>query len=139
MASAPENKIDLKAIKALSKEKRQALAFDIRKDQELWNAVNGMGGLSEQSENSLLQGTITNNNELVVGAKIAISIKGSKKEEATSNQMGYFSIELKAEDYEVVVSDGKEVSDAISVKTKKGVTSTLDHDFKSDGGGNIFN
>jgi len=30
------------------------------------------------------------------------------------------------------------VSDAISVKTKKGVTSTLDYDFKSDGGGLPF-
>jgi len=138
MSSIPENKIDLKVIKALSKEKRQELASEIRKDNELWNAVNGMGGLSENSEKSKLQGTITNNNEIIGGAKIAISIKGKGITETTSNQLGYFSVELKADDYTAVISKGNDVSEEISVKTKSGVTSTLDYDFKSDGGGKIL-
>ena len=132
METAPENKIDLKVIKALSKEKRQALAFDIRKDQELWNAVNGMGGLSESSEKSLLQGTISNNKEAIVGAKIKIGIKGSVQEEAITNQLGYFKIELKADNYTIKIYDGQQSSDEVSVETQKGVTSTLDFDFKFD-------
>jgi len=132
METAPENKIDLKVIKALSKEKRQALAFDIRKDQELWNAVNGMGGLSESSEKSLLQGTISNNKEAIVGAKIKIGIKGSVQEEAITNQLGYFKIELKADNYIIKIYDGQQSSDEVSVETQKGVTSTLDFDFKFD-------
>ena len=136
---ADSNTIDLGVIKAQSKEKRQELALNIRKDQELWNAVNGMGGLSESSDKSRLQGTITNNRETIGGAKIAISIKGKSITETTSNQLGYFSVELKADDYTTVISNGNDVSDEISVKTKSGITSTLDYDFKSDGGGGIFN
>jgi len=133
MASAPENKIDLRAIKALSKEKRQALALDIRKDQDLWNAVNGMDGLSEHSDKSLLQGTITNNDQIVPRARILVGIKGQVVAETTSNQLGYFSIELKASDYTVVIADGDTHSDEILVKTKVGITSRLDYDFKFDG------
>ena len=125
--------IDLAEIKALSKEERQALAFEIHKDHELWNAVNGMGGLSEHSENSLLQGTITNNKEAVVGAKIKIGIKGFEQEETFTNQLGYFKIELKAEHYIIKIYDGRNASDDVMLETEKGVTSTLNFDFKFDG------
>ena len=139
MATKEDSKsMDLKAVKALSKEQRIWLASEIRKDQELWNAVNGMGGLSEFSDKSRLQGTITNNKKAIAGAKIAINIKDNKVVETTSNQLGYFSVELKADDYTVVISNGNDVSEEISVETQSGVTSTLDYDFKSDGGG-IFN
>ena len=135
---ADSNTIDLGAIKALSKERRQLFASEIRKDNELWNAVNGMGGLSENSDKSRLQGTITNNREIIGGAKIAISIKGKSITETTSNQLGYFSVELKADDYTAVISNGNDVSDEISVKTKSGITSKLDYDFKSDGSAKIL-
>ena len=139
MATKKVSKIfDTSVIKALSKEQRQNLAITIRRDSELWNAVNGLGGLSENSEKSRLQGTITNNKETIVGAKIVISIKGKGVTETTSNQLGYFSVELKADDYTAVISNGSDVSEEISVKTKRGITSTLDYDFKSDGSGGIL-
>ena len=130
MSSVPESKIDLSAIRALSKERRQLLVHDIRKDSELWNAVNGMGGLSENSEKSLLQGTITNNREIVPEASITITPKSGEKIITKSNQRGYYSVELNPDSYTVILKSGEYASDEISVETKKGVTSTLDYDFK---------
>ena len=124
------NKIDLSAIKALSKEERQLLAQTIRRDSVLWNAVNGMGGLSENSEKGLLQGTITNNREAIVGATVTITPKMGDEIITQSNQDGYYSIELAPDSYTVKISKGSTVSDAISVETKNGITSTLDYDFK---------
>ena len=130
MSSVPESRIDLSAIRALSKEGRQLLAQDIRKDSELWNAVNGMGGLSENSEKSLLQGTITNNREIVPGASITITSKSGDEIITKSNQRGYYSVELNPDSYTVIIRSGEYASEDISVETKKGVTSTLDYDFK---------
>lgn len=124
------NKIDLSAIKALSKEERQLLAQTIRRDSVLWNTVNGMGGLSENSDKGLLQGTITNNRELIVGATVTITPKMGDDIITQSNQDGYYSVELAPGSYTVKLSKGSTVSDAISVETKNGITSTLDYDFK---------
>ena len=127
---AISNTIDLGAIKALSKEKRQWLASEIHKNNELWNAVNGMGGLSENSDKSRLQGTITKQGEAVFKAKVSISVKGQNEQIVMTNQNGYFSIDLEVESYTVKIFSGNDSSDEAFVETEKGVTSTLDYDFK---------
>ena len=121
--------IDLKAVKAFSKEQRNWLASEIRKDQELWNAVNGFGGLSEFSEKSRLQGTVIENETVAVGKKISIANKDTKEELiAVTNQQGYYSIDLKPADYRVSLKSkdaNKKSVSGTSVETIQGETSTL--------------
>jgi len=128
---ADSKKIDLGAIKALSKEQREWLASEIRKDSELWNAINGMGGLSESSAKSRLQGTAVNNNIAVVGAKVSIVDDNTSKEFiATTNQKGYYSIDLEPASYNVrlaSVSKSKRGGET-EVETIQGETSTLNFD-----------
>ena len=128
---ADSKKIDLGAIKALSKEQRQWMASEIRKDSELWNAINGMGGLSESSAKSRLQGTVVNNNVAVVGTKVSIIDDNTSKEFfATTNQKGYYSIDLEPASYNVrlaSVSKSKRGGET-EVETIQGETSTLNFD-----------
>ena len=131
--------IDLGVVKALSKEKRQWLASEIRKDSELWNAVNGMGGLSKSSAKSRLQGTASSKNIAVVGAKVSIENTDTNKVfTATTNQKGYYSIDLEPANYNVrlaSVNKSKIGDGETKVKTIKGETSTLNFDDKA---GNVF-
>ena len=124
--------IDLGVVKALSKEKRQWLASEIRKDSELWSAVNGMGGLSENSEKSRLQGTVTNNSVAVVGVKVSIVKTDTNKEfTAITNQKGYYSIDLEPANYTVKlasVNSSKKGGGETEVETISGETSTLNFD-----------
>ncbi len=124
MAELPN--IDLKVVKALSKEKRMALATDIRRDTELFNALNGMGGLSENASNGLLQGTIT-----VKGspqARLRVTAIGKTGQETTTltNVQGYYKMNLSADTYAIKVAGT--VLDKVSVTIVNGQTSTLNHD-----------
>jgi len=128
---ANSNTIDLGAIKALSKEKRQWLSSEICRDSELWNAINGMGGLSENSAKSRLQGTVTNNSIAVVGANVSIENTDTNKVfQATTNQKGYYSIDLEPASYNVRLASANKLKGGgeTSVKTIHGETSTLNFD-----------
>jgi len=131
------NTIDLRAVKALSKEQRVFVAKEIRKDSDLWNAVNGVGGLSEFSDNARLQGTITKGNLAFPRAKIEVFEGETSLHKLISNEQGYFKIDIVPGNYNVVIYDGND-EEEISVKALRGVTSTINHNFKSDGGAKIL-
>ena len=129
--------IDFRTVKALSKEQRVFVAKEIRKDGDLWNAINGVGGLSEFSDNARLQGTVTKANVILPRAKVEIFEGETSLHKLITNEQGYFKIDIVPGNYNVVVFDGKN-EEEISVKALQGVTSTINHDFKSDGGGLPF-
>ena len=126
---AQSSTIDLRYIKALSKENRQWLASEIRKDPDLWNAVNGVGGLSQQSHESRLQGTVINNGKASIGVEVSIIDNLSNNESiTTTNQNGYYLINLKPGSYTVILKNSsttRSLGNGVLVKTVKGVTSTL--------------
>ena len=137
MAKKEVKGIDLKAIKALSKEQRQKLALTIRRDSELWNAVNGFGGLSEFSSKSRLQGTVIEDGKASVGTRVKIVNDDTSKEfAAVTNQQGYYSIELEPAEYTVSLessgTNSKALGEEVSVETLQGETSTLDFDESSN-------
>jgi len=141
MAIKEDSKIfDISVIKALSKEQRQNLAITIRRDSELWNAVNGFGGLSEFSNKSRLQGTVIENGSVAIGRKVSVINDDTSKELiAVTNQQGYYSIELEPAEY--IVSLQSEASSAksasgTSVETVQGETSTLDFGENSNSANN---
>ena len=121
--------MNLALLKALSKEARQDLVLSIRKDPELWNTVNGIGGLSENSSFGRLQGTIYDDHKIVTGAEVAITDENDNIKTIKTNQYGYYSIDLVPGNYLVVIKNKEDQSDEISVKIKIGITSTLNHDF----------
>ena len=128
---------DISKIKALSKEQRQQLALTIRRDSELWNAVNGLGGLSEFSNKSRLQGTVIEDGKASVGTRVKIVNDDTSKEyAAVTNQQGYYSIELEPAEYVVSLessgTNSKALGEEVSVETVQGETSTLDFDESSD-------
>jgi len=128
---------DTSKIKALSKEQRQQLALTIRRDSELWNAVNGLGGLSEFSNKSRLQGTVIEDGKASVGTRVKIVNDDTSKEyAAVTNQQGYYSIELEPAEYVVSLessgTNSKALGEEVSVETVQGETSTLDFDESSD-------
>jgi len=123
------NTMNLSGIKALSQEARQSLALLIRKDPELWNTINGLGGLSENSFKGRLQGTIDKNRKVITAAEVKITDENENITTVKTNQYGYYSIDLVPGDYEVVISYDDDESEEISVKIEKGVTSTLNYDF----------
>jgi hypothetical protein len=122
--------VDLSALRALSKEERQALAYQLRTDKEVWNALNGLGGLSNTSPQSRLQGQISHDDVPVVGANLSIKNKTNDLFEAKTNQDGFFSIDLEPNNYKIIISSGNLSSDEIVLDSKAGVTSSLDYDFK---------
>ena len=126
------NTVNLSGLKALSKEARQSLALSIRKDPELWNVMNGFGGLSEKSLKGRLQGTVVDGREVITSAEIKITDENEDITTVKTNQYGYYSIDLVPGDYEIVISYDDEQSEEISVKIEKGVTSTLNYDFNED-------
>lgn len=123
------NTINLSGIKALSKEARQSLALSVRKDPELWNTMNGLGGLSEKSLNGRLQGTVDESRKVISGADVKITDESENITSIKTNQYGYYSIDLVPGDYNLVISYNEEQSEEISVRIEKGVTSTLNYDF----------
>ena len=123
------NTMNLSGIKALSKEARQSLALSIRKDPELWDTMNGFGGLSEKSLKGRLQGTVEESRKVITSAEVKITDENENITTVKTNQYGYYSIDLVPGDYDVVISYDGDESEEISVKIEKGVTSTLNYDF----------
>ena len=141
MAIKEDSKIfDISVIKALSKEQRQNLAITIRRDSELWNAVNGFGGLSEFSNKSRLQGTVIENGSVAIGRKVSVINDDTSKELiAVTNQQGYYSIELEPAEYVVSLKSegtGEKTVSGTSVETVQGETSTLDFGENSNSANN---
>ena len=124
-------KINFNVLKELSKENRQKLNLAVRKDPELWNVISGVGGLSEGSAKARIQGTITDEAKILIGAEIVISnASNDVVANITTNQHGYFSVDLEPATYSVLVKYKSEQSDKISAKILAGVTSTIDYDFE---------
>ena len=128
VGSGVKTRIDFNILKELSKENRQGLNLAVRRDPELWNVLNGVGGLSEASLQGRLQGTISDDKLILTGAEIVITDANEVDIELKTNQYGYYSIDLVPGNYDVVISYDNEQSEEISVKIEKGVTSTLNHD-----------
>lgn len=124
-------KIDLSSIKALSKEQRISMAALVRKDPELWNAINGLGGLSEKSENGIVLGGTTANGEVL--ANVAVSLKSSTGEEKTTltNQYGFFKLEVVPDTQLITFKNGSVLSEAKTIELQKGVTINENYDFVS--------
>jgi len=120
--------VDLGVLKALSKEQREVFAHEIQKDGDLWNAVNGVGGLSEFSDNARLQGTIRNEGDILAKASIQIFKAAILIHHLLTNEQGYFKIDVPPATYKVVIINA-EKKEEISVQALKGVSSTVNHNF----------
>ena len=128
-----ESKIDLNAIKALSNEQRISLSNAIRKDPELWNAVNGIGGLSEDSEKGLIQGNTTYRREVLANVNVNLRTKQGAEFTAKTNQYGFFKLELVPDLYFVVFSKGQVSSEPKEVEVQAGMTYSINYDFEKIG------
>ena len=122
--------MDLKdSIKSLSKEARADLARSIRRDPDLYNAVSGVGGISESSNKGMIQGTITDKTFPIKDLNVeAINLSGTVFT-AKTNESGFYSMELTAGDYTIKVTYGG-TSQSINVKIIKGETATFSHNFE---------
>lgn len=124
-----ESKIDLSAVKSLSKEERMNLAASIRKDPELWSAVNGIGGLSENSEKGVIQGNTSFKKEVLPNAEVTIKNKQDQEVKTRTNQYGFFKVELAPNLYSVTFTKGNVQSEPKEVELQKGMTFCLNYDF----------
>jgi|GEM_PF-4901763 len=120
--------MNVSEIKVFSKEQRRELASIIRKDPELYNVVNGIGGLSEASEYGRLIGTITENNVPITKAIISHGTGGKTINRVYTNQYGFYMIDLSQGFHTITVSSG-ENQFLEEVEIINGKTSILDHDF----------
>jgi hypothetical protein len=128
-----ESKIDLNAVKALSNEQRMNLAASIRKDPELWNAVNGIGGLSENSEKGLVQGNTTFQREVLANVDVSLKNKQGAEQKAKTNQYGFFKMEVVPDMYFVVFSKGSVSSEPKEIEIQAGMTFSINYDFEKIG------
>ena len=128
-----ESKIDLSAIKALSNEQRINLSNAIRKDPELWNAVNGIGGLSEESEKGLIQGNTTFRKEVLSNVDVTLKNKQGVEQKVKTNQYGFFKLEVVPDLYSVTFSKGPVSSEPKEVEIQAGMTFSLNYDFDKIG------
>lgn len=120
--------MEINQIKALSKEERIKLAAQIRRDPELRNAVNGIGGLSENAAKGLLQGTISDKGSAVSRIEVSAKHTDGTVNKAKTNQYGYFTINLKEGTHTASVTLAGVAASAETVIVK-GKTLTFDHDF----------
>ena len=128
-----ESKIDLNAVKALSKEQRLNLAASVRKDPELWNAVNGIGGLSEGSEKGLIQGNTTSLREVLSNVDVTLKNKQGVEQRAKTNQYGFFKVEVIPDLYSVTFSKDSVTSEPKEVEIQAGMTFSINYDFEKIG------
>lgn len=118
--------MDLKSsIKAMSAEQRRELAISIRRDPELYHAVNGMGGLSERADYGLLQGTITKKTVPVYRVEVIAKAGSGAEFKALTNQYGFYKLNLAEGNYTLSVTvDGEtKTSEAIIAKGKTSIFS----------------
>ncbi len=128
---AIKKSIYIKVTKALSKEDRQWLALQIHGDEDLRNAINGVGGLSVFSDKARIQGLITKNLEPLLNAKIQVFKDNIKLYEVTTNQHGYFKQNIIPGTCNIKII-GKEQEHEMSIKIIKGLTSTINYDFRNE-------
>ncbi|MFH2143040.1 MAG: hypothetical protein ABIJ97_11490 [Bacteroidota bacterium] len=122
-------KINLSEIRALSKEQRQEFALVIRQQPELFNAVNGVGGLPENANYGLLQGITSDQTGPVANAVVeAIGDLGTKT--AKSNQYGFYQLGMVEGIYRVTFKLGEEISDPKEFEVRNGISATADYQFK---------
>lgn len=124
-----EEKLDLSAIKALTREKRQYFAAEIRKDPELYNAVNGIGGLSETAQHGELQGTITEKGVKIPNVQVIAINKERVEVKAVSNQYGYYKMNLNEGPYTVtILKDG--IKAGMEVEIFNGRVAIINYDLE---------
>jgi hypothetical protein len=117
------------SIKALSKEKRVDLGRSIRKDPDLYNAMNGMGGVSESANKGLFKGTITKVSVPLQDLDVQAIDGSGTTFTAKTNNVGYYQIELVDGNYTAKVTfEG--VSKSQAIKIVKGETTIFNHDFE---------
>jgi hypothetical protein len=122
--------MDLKsAIKALSKEARADLARSIRQNPDLYNAVCGVGGISESLNKGKLSGKITKVSIPLKNLEVQAVNGSGTKFTALTDDNGFYQMELVAGDYTVSVTfEG--VTKTQNVKIEKGQTTTFNQDFE---------
>jgi hypothetical protein len=122
--------MDLKsAIKALSKEARADLARSIRQNPDLYNAVCGVGGISEVLNKGKLSGKITKVSIPLKNLEVQAVNGSGTKFTAITDDNGFYQMELVAGDYTVSVTfEG--VTKTQNVKIEKGQTTTFNQDFE---------
>ena len=128
-----ESKIDLSAVKALSKEERMNLASLIRKDPELWNAINGIGGLSEKSDKGVIQGNTTFRKEVLSNVDVTLKSKNGKETKSRTNQYGFFKVELVPDLYLITFTKGNVQSEPKELELQEGMTFCINYDFEKIG------
>lgn len=124
-----ELKINLSEVRALSKEQRQGLARVVRQQPELFNAINGMGGLSETANFGQLQGTLSKENGPIAGAEVK-AVGKTETKTTKSDQYGFYKLALNQDVYVVTFKFGEETSEPKEFDVKNGITATADYRFK---------
>ncbi|HBS88095.1 MAG: hypothetical protein A2W91_05530 [Bacteroidetes bacterium GWF2_38_335] len=119
-------KFNINEIKGTSKEERQAIAEAVRQDPEIWNAVNGIGGLSEKSQSGMMVGTVTDGRDPIKDATVDASGKLGMKKSTKTNQYGFYRFELDQDLYSVTFTINGQVSDPKEIDVKMGQTTILD-------------
>jgi len=123
-----EEDFKINMLKSFTKEQRQQMVRALNRDPEMYNAVNGIGGLSESANHGLLQGTTYAGEDILTGVQVIINTGGKTHATVRTNQYGYYSVNLAAATYSVVFSHTEGQSDPAEVIIKNGTTSTLDYD-----------
>lgn len=125
-----EEKFDLTVIKALSKEKRQYFAAEVRKDPELWSAVHGLGGISENAEYGAIIGTVFQNKKPLAGASVVV--RGGERIElkTTTNQYGFYKFELDKGIYNVMTEIEGKKAEGKEIILENGRTETANFSFE---------
>jgi len=123
-----EEDFKINMLKCLSKEERAALSRQFISDPDLYNAVNGVGGLSESANHGLLQGSTYAGEDILPRVQVIINTGGKTQATAWTNQYGYYSVNLAAGTYSVVFSTTQGQSDPKEVIIANGKTETLDYD-----------
>ncbi len=112
-------------IKSLDKEGRTALAKSVRTDPKVWNAVNGIGDISENLDDGILNGIVKGANKLLSGAEIRIS-DSEDNWTATSNEEGNYELHLPPGTYRMSISRANYYETVIdNVHVISGVESTV--------------
>jgi len=123
-----EEDFKINMLKSFTKEQRQQMVRAFNRDPEMYNAVNGIGGLSESANHGLLQGTTYAGEDIFPGVQVIINTGGKTHATVRTNQYGYYSVNLAAATYSVVFSHTEGQSDPAEVIITNGKTSTLDYD-----------
>jgi len=119
---------EINALKGLSKQKRAMMSKYLLKDPELYNAINGVGGLDETAAYGMVSGTCYTGTEVLKGVDVTVSKSGKAVKTTKTNQYGFYRLELDPDTYMVKFNvDGIE-SDETEVVIVAGKSETLDYD-----------